>query len=114
MSARTFVIQALCSAFWRVNRVGHCQCIASNGLPECENLESPIDPQTPRRKCRAAGLIVHCGFVHPAPALTMISAEIFSVSLSVFTLISLAALGDKSQWVCMTLAARHRRWPIHL
>ena len=33
---------------------------------------------------------------------------------STFTLISLAELGDKSQLVCMTLAARHRHWPVIL
>jgi putative Ca2+/H+ antiporter (TMEM165/GDT1 family) len=44
----------------------------------------------------------------------MISPETFSVSLTAFTLISLAELGDKSQLVCMTLAARHRHWPVLL
>ena len=44
----------------------------------------------------------------------MIQAEILSVSLSTFTLIALAELGDKSQLVCMTLAARHRHWPVIL
>ena len=34
--------------------------------------------------------------------------------LPAFTLIALAELGDKSQLVCMTLAARHRAWPILL
>lgn len=44
----------------------------------------------------------------------MISSELFSISLSTFTLISLAEIGDKSQIVCMTLAARHRHWPVLL
>jgi putative Ca2+/H+ antiporter (TMEM165/GDT1 family) len=44
----------------------------------------------------------------------MIQAEILSVSLSTFTLIALAEIGDKSQLVCMTLAARHRHWPVIL
>lgn len=44
----------------------------------------------------------------------MISLEYFSVSLSTFSLISLAEIGDKSQLVCMTLAARHRHWPVIL
>lgn len=44
----------------------------------------------------------------------MISPESFSVSLSAFTLIALAEIGDKSQLVCMTLAARHRHWPVLL
>ncbi|MES9904517.1 MAG: TMEM165/GDT1 family protein [Sedimenticola sp.] len=44
----------------------------------------------------------------------MISPESFSVSLSTFTLIALAEIGDKSQLVCMTLAARHRHWPVLL
>ncbi len=44
----------------------------------------------------------------------MIPAESISVALSTFTLIALAELGDKSQLVCMTLAARHRHWPVIL
>jgi putative Ca2+/H+ antiporter (TMEM165/GDT1 family) len=44
----------------------------------------------------------------------MIPSETFSISLSTFTLIALAELGDKSQLVCMTLAARHRHWPVIL
>jgi putative Ca2+/H+ antiporter (TMEM165/GDT1 family) len=44
----------------------------------------------------------------------MISAESFSISMSTFALISLAEIGDKSQLVCMTLAARHRHWPVLL
>ncbi len=44
----------------------------------------------------------------------MIPPESLSVSLSTFTLIALAEVGDKSQLVCMTLAARHRHWPVML
>ena len=44
----------------------------------------------------------------------MFSPESISVSLSAFTLIALAEIGDKSQLVCMTLAARHRHWPVLL
>lgn len=44
----------------------------------------------------------------------MIPPESISVSLSTFTLIGLAEIGDKSQLVCMTLAARHRHWPVLL
>lgn len=44
----------------------------------------------------------------------MIPAESFSVSLLSFALIALAEFGDKSQLVCMTLAARHRHWPVIL
>ncbi len=44
----------------------------------------------------------------------MFLPESFSVSLSTFALIALAELGDKSQLVCMTLAARHRHWPVIL
>ena len=44
----------------------------------------------------------------------MIQPEALSVSLSTFTLIALAEIGDKSQLVCMTLAARHRHWPVIL
>lgn len=40
--------------------------------------------------------------------------ESLSVFLSSFTLITLAEIGDKSQLVCMTLAVRHRHWPIIL
>lgn len=50
----------------------------------------------------------------PKPPSTMIPAESFSVSLSTFALIALAEVGDKSQLVCMTLAARHRHWPVLL
>ena len=42
----------------------------------------------------------------------MIFSESFSVFLSTFTLIGLAEIGDKSQLVCIALAARHRHWPI--
>jgi len=44
----------------------------------------------------------------------MIPAESLSISISTFTLITLAEVGDKSQLVCMTLAARHRHWPVIL
>ena len=44
----------------------------------------------------------------------MIPPESLSISLSTFILIALAELGDKSQLVCMTLAARHRHWPVIL
>ena len=44
----------------------------------------------------------------------MASPELLSVSLSSFVLIALAEMGDKSQLVCMTLAARHRHWPVLL
>jgi putative Ca2+/H+ antiporter (TMEM165/GDT1 family) len=40
--------------------------------------------------------------------------ESASVLLSAFTLISVAEIGDKSQLVCMTLAAGHRPWPVLL
>ncbi|MET0028215.1 MAG: TMEM165/GDT1 family protein [Candidatus Thiodiazotropha sp.] len=42
----------------------------------------------------------------------MPSAESLSVIASAFSLISLAEIGDKSQLVCVTLAARHRGWPV--
>ncbi len=44
----------------------------------------------------------------------MITADTLTVSASTFTLIALAEIGDKSQLVCMTLAARHRHWPVIL
>lgn len=44
----------------------------------------------------------------------MIPPESLSISLSTFTLITLAEIGDKSQLVCMTLATRHRHWPVIL
>ncbi|MEN8206997.1 MAG: TMEM165/GDT1 family protein [Pseudomonadota bacterium] len=44
----------------------------------------------------------------------MILPESLSTSLSTFILIALAEVGDKSQLVCMTLAARHRHWPVIL
>ena len=44
----------------------------------------------------------------------MIPPESLSISLSSFILIALAEIGDKSQLVCMTLAARHRHWPVIL
>lgn len=37
-----------------------------------------------------------------------------TASSSTFALIAAAEIGDKSQLVCMTLAARHRHWPIVL
>ena len=44
----------------------------------------------------------------------MLPIESLSVTLSTFTLIALAEIGDKSQFVCMALAARHRHWPVLL
>lgn len=44
----------------------------------------------------------------------MILPESVSITLSTFTLIALAEVGDKSQLVCMTLAARHQHWPVLL
>jgi putative Ca2+/H+ antiporter (TMEM165/GDT1 family) len=44
----------------------------------------------------------------------MIPPESLSISLSSFILIALAEVGDKSQLVCMTMAARHRHWPVIL
>jgi len=41
-------------------------------------------------------------------------AELLSVSGASFLLIFLAEFGDKSQLVCMTLAAKHRHWPVLL
>jgi len=40
--------------------------------------------------------------------------EFLSTVASAFTLIGLAEIGDKSQLVCMALAARHRHWPVLL
>lgn len=42
----------------------------------------------------------------------MIQPELFSTFFASFTLIGLAEIGDKSQLVCMALAARHRHWPV--
>lgn len=42
----------------------------------------------------------------------MIATDPVSISFSTFILIALAELGDKSQLVCMTLAARYRHWPV--
>ncbi len=44
----------------------------------------------------------------------MVIPEFLSVIFTSFTLISLAEIGDKSQLVCMALAARHRHWPVLL
>ena len=38
--------------------------------------------------------------------------ETISALLASFSLIGLAEIGDKSQIVCMALAARHRAWPV--
>jgi putative Ca2+/H+ antiporter (TMEM165/GDT1 family) len=42
----------------------------------------------------------------------MLSTDPLAITASTFALISVAELGDKSQIVCMTLAARHRHWPV--
>ena len=42
----------------------------------------------------------------------MLPPEAISISLSTFMLVAFAEIGDKSQLVCMTLAARHRHWPV--
>jgi len=44
----------------------------------------------------------------------MLPFESLPVALSTFALVSLAEIGDKSQLVCMALAARHRHWPVIL
>ena len=44
----------------------------------------------------------------------MMPVDSLAVTFSSFTLIALAEIGDKSQLVCMTLAARHRHWPVLL
>ena len=44
----------------------------------------------------------------------MVLHEYISSLLSSFFLVGLAEIGDKSQLVCMTLAARHRHWPVIL
>lgn len=44
----------------------------------------------------------------------MSALESLSVALSTFALVALAEIGDKSQLVCMALAARHRHWPVIL
>ena len=41
-------------------------------------------------------------------------AEMVSISGASFLLVFLAEFGDKSQLVCMTLAAKHRHWPVLL
>lgn len=41
-------------------------------------------------------------------------AELVSISGASFLLVFLAEIGDKSQLVCMTLAAKHRHWPVLL
>ncbi|MEL0584685.1 MAG: TMEM165/GDT1 family protein [Candidatus Thiodiazotropha sp. (ex. Lucinoma kazani)] len=43
---------------------------------------------------------------------SIITPDSLTAAFSSFTLISLAEIGDKSQLVCMTLAARHRHWPV--
>ncbi|MCU7805595.1 MAG: TMEM165/GDT1 family protein [Candidatus Thiodiazotropha sp. (ex Lucinoma borealis)] len=43
---------------------------------------------------------------------SIITPDSLTAAFSSFTLISLAEVGDKSQLVCMTLAARHRHWPV--
>ena len=43
-----------------------------------------------------------------------IASDTFSIVFSTFSLIAVAEIGDKSQLVCMTLAARHRHWPVIL
>tara|TARA_R110002167_G_scaffold4222_3_gene19804 strand:+ start:451 stop:1050 length:600 start_codon:yes stop_codon:yes gene_type:complete len=40
--------------------------------------------------------------------------QLLSISGASFALIFLAEFGDKSQLVCMTLAAKHRPWPVLL
>ena len=43
-----------------------------------------------------------------------IASDTLSIVFSTFSLIAVAEIGDKSQLVCMTLAARHRHWPVIL
>lgn len=49
-----------------------------------------------------------------AAALPVDSAAWFTTSGTAFVLIFLAELGDKTQLVCMTLAARYRGWPVFI
>ncbi len=42
------------------------------------------------------------------------SVTFLSTTATTFALIFLAEIGDKTQLVCMTLAARHRGWPVFI
>lgn len=44
----------------------------------------------------------------------MMPPEFITASISTFSLVSLAEIGDKSQLVCMVLATRYRHWPVLL
>ena len=44
----------------------------------------------------------------------MLTPDSASTIISSFSLIALAEIGDKSQLVCMTLATRHKHWPVLL
>jgi putative Ca2+/H+ antiporter (TMEM165/GDT1 family) len=44
----------------------------------------------------------------------VIPPDFITASVSTFSLVSLAEIGDKSQLVCMALATRHRHWPVLL
>lgn len=39
-------------------------------------------------------------------------SRVSGASAAAFALVTVAEMGDKSQWVCMALAARHRHWPV--
>ncbi|HRE16681.1 MAG TPA: TMEM165/GDT1 family protein [Rhodocyclaceae bacterium] len=45
-------------------------------------------------------------------ASTLLGADWLSALGATYLMIALAEIGDKSQLVCMTLAARHRAWPV--
>jgi putative Ca2+/H+ antiporter (TMEM165/GDT1 family) len=51
-----------------------------------------------------------------APFIAQFSAidfsQLFATGTTSFALIAAAEIGDKSQLVCMTLASRHRAWPV--
>jgi len=44
--------------------------------------------------------------------LTLDWTQLWTVSGTAYVLVAAAELGDKSQLVCMTLASRHKHWPV--
>jgi Ca2+/H+ antiporter, TMEM165/GDT1 family len=83
-----------------------CRSISVPALTERGPLVTIARPRAPPLCIRRVEI-----FIMSDAALSPLTHWLWAAGTT-FGVIFLAELGDKSQLVCMTLAARHRRWPV--